>query len=199
MTFLLREFRRSSMKMPKKNSSSPAAPNSAAADSPNRCAFETSDGRRCRMLRHRDHPSLCIFHARDEMQLLESARLGSELSASISGNFLTATDVNFVLGKLFKALAQKRISHREAATLAYIGQLMLHSHHNVKREYQFEYQFEQWKRMLCEARRLSDFAPPAVLNPSPDRSPTTTSVPAVSSNSNANPDANAATGYPPQP
>jgi len=173
------------MKMPKKNFSSANARNSGVKESPNRCAFETSDGRRCRMLRHRDHPSLCLFHARDEMQLLESTRLGSELSSSISGNFLTATDVNFVLGKLFKALAQKRISHRDAATLAYIGQLMLASHHHVKQEYHFEYKFEQWKRMLCEARRLSDFAPPAGSNPSPDRPQTTTSVPAVSSNSAA--------------
>jgi len=172
------------MKMPKKNSSPAAAPNSTP-ESLNRCAFETSDGRRCRMLRHRDHPSLCIFHARDEMQLLESSRLGSELSASISGNFLTATDVNFVLGKLFKALAQKRISHRDAATLAYIGQLMLHSLQHVKQEYQFEYKFEQWKRMLWEARRLSDFTPPADSNPSPDHPPTTTDLPVVSHDSTA--------------
>jgi hypothetical protein len=148
------------MKMPKKNSSS-SPPRDSSVNSPNRCAFETADGRRCRMLRHRGHPSLCIFHARDEMQLLESTRLGAELSASLTGDFLTATDVNFVLGKLFKALAQKRISQRDGATLAYVAQLMLFSLRNVKQEFNFKYPFEQWDRMLTAGRRLSDVALPA--------------------------------------
>lgn len=148
------------MKMPRKNSPTSRSRNSSP-ESPNRCAFETSDGRRCRMLRHRDHASLCIFHARDEMQLLESTRLGSELSASLSGDFLTATDINFVLGKLFKALAQKRISQRDAATLAYMAQLMLFSLRSVKQEFNFKYPFEQWDRMLTAGRRLSEVALPA--------------------------------------
>jgi hypothetical protein len=102
---------------------------------PNRCQFETSDGRRCRMLRYNAHPTLCLFHAHDEMQLLESQRVGAELSASLTGQFMTATDINFVLGKLFTAIAQNRIPPRNAAILAYLGQLMLHSLHHVKKEY----------------------------------------------------------------
>ncbi|MGH9744206.1 MAG: hypothetical protein ACRD51_17835, partial [Candidatus Acidiferrum sp.] len=83
------------------------------------CQFPFADGRRCRMLRALGHPSLCLFHARDEQQLAESQQLGSQLAASFSGDFLTATDINFVLGKLFTALAQNRISARNAAALAY--------------------------------------------------------------------------------
>ena len=146
------------MKMPKKASAknnNQEALAQAPLPNPNRCQFETSDGRRCRMLRHNGHPTLCLFHARDEMQLLESQRLGSEIASSISGDFMTATDINFVLGKLFTALAQNRIPPRNAAILAYIGQLMLHSVSGVKKEYPFKYEYETWNRMLAKATPLS--------------------------------------------
>jgi hypothetical protein len=136
------------------------------------CQFPFADGRKCRMLRYQDHPTLCLFHARQEEQLLVSQRLGAELSASLTGNFLTATDINFVLGKLFTALAQNRIAPRNAATLAYIGQLLLHSLRNVKEEYKFRYKFETWEEMLNRAIPLSNSSPvvedPAVLDEPPN-------------------------------
>ena len=127
------------------------------------CQFPFADGRTCRMLRHRQHPSLCIFHARAERQLLESTRLGSEIGASITGGFMTSTDINFVLGKLYIALAQNRISRRTANTLAYIGQLMLRSVQGIKEEYKFEYSFQTWQEMENKAIPLS--------KPSPDLPP----------------------------
>jgi hypothetical protein len=123
------------------------------------CQFPFADGRFCRMLRSKDHPSLCLFHAREEEQLQQSKDLGAELAASFTGKFLTAADVNFVLGKLFTALAQKRVSQRDAATLAYIAQLMLHSLPSVKRETQFVYSYEAWEKMIDEGIPLSESWP----------------------------------------
>src|SRR5260370_18510037 len=108
------------------------------------------------------------------MQLLESHRLGAETSASITGEFMPSTDINLVLGKLFTALAQNRIPPRNAAILAYIGQLMLHSLPGVKREYPFHYKYEVWNKMLEEATVLSDYTPdsaPAALVPNPPNDP----------------------------
>ena len=85
------------------------------------CHFSYADGRRCRMLRHRDHPGLCPFHSREERQRLESERIGTELAASLTGNYLTASDINHVLGKVFTALAQDRISVKKAKALAYLA------------------------------------------------------------------------------
>ena len=65
--------------MTKKNSSTGIAP---------RCQFQFSDGRCCRMLRSPAHSSFCAFHARQQLQLLESQRLGGEISTSLHGNFL---------------------------------------------------------------------------------------------------------------
>lgn len=123
------------------------------------CQFSFADGRRCRMLRSIGHPSLCLFHARAEQQLLESHQLGAEIAATVSGEFSTATDINFVLGKLFTAVAQNRLPVRNGAVLAFMCQLMLQSLSRLKEEYKFQYSFKQWRNMLQEAIPLSNSVP----------------------------------------
>jgi hypothetical protein len=98
-----------------------------------KCVRQFSDGRSCRMLRKKGHPSLCIHHAREEQQRLESEKLAAEF-ASLSGKLNTVTDINHVLGKVFTALAEKRISHHTAETFGYLGQLLLQSIPGVKSE-----------------------------------------------------------------
>ena len=134
-----------------------------ATDDASLCRFTFADGRACRMLRKHDHASLCIFHARAERQLWESDRLGEELAASLTGNFMTATDINFVLGKLFKAIAQNRIPPRNAANLAFVAKLLLNSLDKLKEEYRFKYEYEAWKAMQRDALHLSD--PPTPMPP----------------------------------
>ena len=132
-----------------------------------RCLFQFSDGRCCRMLRSPHHPSFCAFHARQELQLLESQRLGGEISASLHGDFLTATDINHVLGKLFIAAAQDRVPLRKATAPAFLGQVMLSSLPHVKQEFRFEYKFDQWLEAVTNAAPLSD--PPSLTDlPYPD-------------------------------
>src|SRR3984893_18037248 len=99
----------------------------------NKCLRQFTDGRSCRMLRKNGHPALCIFHAREEQQLLESDKLAAEF-ASLSGKLNTVTDINHVLGKVFTALAEKRISHQTADTFAYLGQLLLQTIPGIKNE-----------------------------------------------------------------
>ena len=101
--------------------------------STNKCLRQFTDGRSCRMLRKKGHPTLCVFHAREEQQLLESDQLAAEF-ASLSGKLNTVTDINHVLGKVFTALAEKRISHQTADTFGYLGQLLLQSIPGVKSE-----------------------------------------------------------------
>ena len=131
-----------------------------------RCQFQFSDGRNCRMLRSPLHSSYCAFHARQELQFLESQRLGGEISTSLHGNFLTATDINHVLGKLFIAVAQNRISLRKAASLTYLGKALLSSIPLIKQEFRFEYKFKQWNEALANAAPLSDPPPLTDSNPS---------------------------------
>ena len=92
---------------------------------PDLCQFSFADGRLCRMLRSKDHPTLCLFHANVEDPFVKSRQLPAELPTFLPGNFSTAADIHNVLGKLFTARARSRISQRDATTLAYIAQLML--------------------------------------------------------------------------
>jgi hypothetical protein len=85
------------------------------------------------MLRKKGHPTLCVFHAREEQQLLESDKLAADF-ASLSGKLNTVTDINHVLGKVFTALVEKRISQQAAATFGYLGQLLLQTIPGVKSE-----------------------------------------------------------------
>jgi hypothetical protein len=55
----------------------------------NKCLRQFTDGRSCRMPRKKGHPTLCVFHAREEQQLLESEKLAAEF-ASLSGKLNTS-------------------------------------------------------------------------------------------------------------
>ncbi len=134
--------------------------NNSSTDIAPRCQFQFSDDRCCRMLRSPAHLSFCAFHARQELQRIESQRLGEEVATSLHGNFLTATDINHVLGKLFIAVAQNRISLRKAAHLTNLGKALLSSIPLLKQEFRFEYKFKQWQKVLTNVAPLS--TPPSL-------------------------------------
>ena len=133
-----------------------------------RCQFYSTDNRRCRMPRWHAHPAYCLHHARREQQLLETERVAGEL-VTLTGTFKTAHDVNLVLGRLFSALAQNRIPPGTAATLAYIGGLLLQSLPRVCREVGDAYGFQAWDRKL---RQLFDDGAAALIPQSETREPT---------------------------
>jgi len=138
------------------------------SDQPNNelCQFPFADGRRCLMLRHPKHPQLCPFHAQAELQILESRSLGAEISATLTGHFITSADVVHILGKVFTAFAQDRIPQKKAATLAYLGQVMLHSMPQVASETEIGYSYETWCKLLDRSVYPQDSQPvPAAANP----------------------------------
>jgi len=141
-----------------------------ASDASSLCQFSFADGRTCRMLRQPDHPTLCVFHARAERQVLESDRLGSELASTFTGKFMTATDINFALGKLYQAIAQNRIPPRNAANLAFVAKLLLLSLDKLKSEFTFKYKFDQWIKMEDASQPLSHPPSPSFLNAQPSSS-----------------------------
>jgi len=127
------------------------------------------------MLRHSEHPCLCVFHARAESQLVESERLGIELGATLTGNFMNATDINNAMGRLYSAVAQNRIPVRNANTLARIGSTLLRTVPGIKNEFKFSCSFDQWNKMLRKSEPLS--------NPEDSElSPATPSVDSTASN-----------------
>jgi len=112
------------------------------------CLHLSADGRRCRMLRKPGHTSLCPYHAKKEQKLLENDRellergrqliasqqqfrekeqLTAQLASLGSGGKVDAHEVARALVGIYNALAEGRISSRSAATLGYLGQLLLQS------------------------------------------------------------------------
>jgi hypothetical protein len=110
--------------MPRKQKS-PTITQSIILDK-NRCRFTTIDGRRCRMFRSKGHKSLCLTHAQQEEQMLNAETVAAELIGPVH-EYQTALCVNRTLGCLFNLIAQKRISNKDGALLAYVGQMLLQS------------------------------------------------------------------------
>jgi hypothetical protein len=98
------------------------------------CQFQFANGKCCGMPAHLKYNGLCLNHG--TIHKRSNAReddLYNEL-ASPSGAFLSPAEINQALGKLFEALAANRISTRRAATLAYIGHLLLQAYSGLKAE-----------------------------------------------------------------
>jgi hypothetical protein len=110
--------------MPRKQKS-PTITQSIILDK-NRCRLTTIDGRRCRMYRAKGHKSLCMTHAQQEEQMLNAETVAAELIGPVH-EYQTALCVNRTLGCLFNLIAQKRISNKDGALLAYVGQMLLQS------------------------------------------------------------------------
>ncbi len=128
------------MKFQKKNTPPAPSPGNEgprlAANLPeraNRCFHSTSDGRQCRMPRWEAHASLCLFHASQEQQLIDLEQVSAEFR-SLPGEFKTAGNLNHALTKLLALVANNRIPPRSAATLAYIGHLLLRTLPGVRQE-----------------------------------------------------------------
>jgi len=91
------------------------------------CKFEFADGRHCRMPAHPEHKGYCLSHAAARRRSFHREDDLIEELSSPTGDYFSQIDINHVLGRLFEALAANRVSPRRAATLAYIGQLLLRS------------------------------------------------------------------------
>lgn len=142
-------------KTAKKLATKKSAKPSTSAYSDARCKFQFSDKRACAMPRWKGHASFCLFHARQEQQLLYADRFGSEL-ASLSTEFRTASGLNCALGKVFTAVAKNRIPPRNAAVLAYIGQLLMQTLRGVESEIRDQDGDERWEKAVRHALDVVD-------------------------------------------
>jgi hypothetical protein len=149
------------------------------------CKFQFADGRHCKMPAHPDHKGFCLNHGTAHRRSLHREDDLTRELASPAGDFITQMDINHVLGKLFDAVAANRCSPRRAATLAYIGNLLLQSQNGARHE------AANWSWEGKILKKISDLKfpqPPAKpSNPSvsanPDSEPVFTFPPRSSSKS----------------
>src|SRR5258708_16975377 len=125
----------------------------------NLCTFKFANGKFCTMPAHPKYEGLCLNHATIHRRTYHREDdLVKEL-ASPAGDFITQIDINHVLGKLFEALAANRVSPRRAATLAYIGHLLLQSQKSAKSE------ANRWEIDTNIFRRLVEIKYPSAKHP----------------------------------
>ena len=90
---------------------------------PDLCRFEFSDGRMCSM------PATVGNYCRSHAEVYKSHPPVEEDLSSELGQFFSGTDgsldVHRALERVFKAVSANRITNRRAATLGYLGQLIL--------------------------------------------------------------------------
>lgn len=99
------------------------------------CSFTFADGRRCRTPRSDSHAHLCYFHARKEAQTRARVEIGEDIGYYLSGQYLSASDLSCVLGRLFTAVVEGNIKPKTATTLAYLSQTLLQSIQLARQEY----------------------------------------------------------------
>ncbi len=101
-----------------------------------RCGYVTAHGRRCRGLAAGDG-KYCVAHGKAggpkgphlHLETPEEA-LQAELTEA-AGNLDSPEAVSRVLGKIFMALLQDRLSLRKAGTLGFLGQMLLRSQREI--------------------------------------------------------------------
>jgi hypothetical protein len=122
------------------------------------CAFTFADGRQCRSPRFSADSQFCFFHARKEARARAADALGRDISALLSGNYLSACELTAALGRLFTAVAQGHLKPRTAATLAYLGQTILQSIRIAEQEYINAFGTDFWRQTIRTSFRAKSSA-----------------------------------------
>ena len=137
------------------------------------CSFTFTDGRRCRSPRRDGHPHLCAFHARKEAQALAGEEAGEDIAFFLSGDYVSAGDLTFALGRLFAAVAQGQVKPKTATTLAYLGQTLVQTLHLAQNEYISAFGSDAWEHIVGHNFRQSGYrqCPPNASAPESSPSP----------------------------
>jgi hypothetical protein len=142
------------------------------------CTFTFADGRCCRTPRHAVHSPYCFFHARKLAQARAAEELGRDIAAQFSSAYLSANDLSFVLGRLFAAAAQGHIKPKTAATLAYLGQVLLQTIRLSQDEFISAFGSEFWRTQIRASFAQASIVPvnppirPSTPPPTPPPPPT---------------------------
>jgi hypothetical protein len=127
-------------------------------DRPFTCVHFFADGRRCQMPPSADDMGLCYFHAKKFQNRLNSQEAGRQISQFLETDILTACDLSSTFASLFSATAQGWIKPKTAATLTYLGRLMLQTQKLAKQEFLESFD-DRWPKIVEEAPAFNPLEP----------------------------------------
>jgi len=95
-----------------------------AQNDESRCSFTYRDGRRCRMLISREHPSLCVFHY-EQQRKAEGVATRPRRLLTTAGALDNRRAIRRSLKRVVRDLVDGRLSSNQARVLAELGRLLL--------------------------------------------------------------------------
>jgi hypothetical protein len=133
------------------------------------CAFSFSDGRQCRIPRHKANSRYCLAHARKIRHLEEADEVANEILEPISGSFISSAALTQSLVHLFAAVAEGRIPPKQASALAKVSSVLMKSIDASNDEFQTVFIPSYWAQLV---RSSYGDLPPFTRNlPQPDPEP----------------------------
>jgi hypothetical protein len=108
------------------------------------CRYTYADHRKCLTPRSPTHPHFCYFHARRESQSVCTDKLADDLAYFFSGQYISANDLCYALGRLIPAVVRGDIKPRTASTLAYLAQTFIQAIQVAQKEYTYAFGSPEW-------------------------------------------------------
>jgi hypothetical protein len=112
------------------------------------CAFSFSDGRECRIPRHKQNSRYCFTHARKARHLEEADEVAQEIVEPISGNLISSASMTQSLVRLFAAVAEGRIPPKQASALAKVSSVLIKSIEASNHEFRTVFIPTYWAQLV---------------------------------------------------
>jgi hypothetical protein len=125
-------------------------PTALAVDRTRICTFTFNNGRQCRIPLAPDHPHLCTFHARKDAQVHAAELAANDIAYSLSTRFISYNDLSSTLAHTISAVVRRRMTTRNASTVAYLTQNLLQSIAGAQHEYIETYGAQAWREQLAD-------------------------------------------------
>jgi hypothetical protein len=112
------------------------------------CAFSFSDGRQCRIPRHKRNSRYCFAHARKARHLEEADEIAQQILEPLSGSFVSSASMTQSLVHLYAAVTEGRIPPKQAAALAKVSSVLMKSIDASNHEFQTVFIPTYWAQLV---------------------------------------------------
>lgn len=115
------------------------------------CAFSFSDGRQCRIPRHKPNSRYCFAHARKHRHLEEADEVAQEILNPLSGSFVSSASMTQSLIHLYAAVTEGRFPPKQAAALAKVSSVLMKSIDASSHEFRTVFIQTYWSQLVRDS------------------------------------------------
>jgi hypothetical protein len=124
------------------------------------CTFSFADGRRCRSLAHTPASLYCLRHHRKLTHLKQTDDTAQKIIEPLANNFIPVSALTSSLVSLYHAVAQGRLSPKQASAMAKIANVLLKSISVSNTEFREVFVEGYWSQLVRDSYgELPDYTP----------------------------------------